>query len=99
MPHTAIEYAANLEEVADMGALAQAVKTKPVSHLEVEFTYQIPVPSPEKIICVGVNYPARNDEHRDGKEAPENMSLFVRCPRSIVGHGMPLTRPKVSDKL
>ena len=46
-----------------------------------------------------MNYPARNDEYKDGQDAPENMSLFVRFPRSFVGHGRPLIRPKASDKL
>lgn len=80
-------------------ALNEAAREKPVSHGEGTFTYQIPIPNPEKIICVGVNFPARNEEYKDGQEAPKNMSLFVRFPRSFVGHGTPLTRPKVSDKL
>lgn len=64
-----------------------------------EVTYDIPLASPEKIICVGVNYPDRNEEYKDGKEAPPNPSLFVRFPRSFVGHGVPLTRPNVSPQL
>lgn len=61
--------------------------------------YDLPVPAPEKIICVGVNYPDRNAEYRDGQEAPPNPSLFVRFPRSFVGHGVALTRPAVSRQL
>lgn len=64
-----------------------------------EITFDIPLASPEKIICVGVNYPDRNEEYKDGKEAPPNPSLFVRFPRSFVGHGVPLTRPNVSPQL
>ena len=79
--------------------LIETARGKPVSHEHGRFTYQIPIPNPEKIICVGVNYPARNEEYKDGQDAPANMSLFVRFPRSFVGHGMPLTRPKASDKL
>jgi 2-keto-4-pentenoate hydratase/2-oxohepta-3-ene-1,7-dioic acid hydratase in catechol pathway len=59
----------------------------------------IPIPSPEKIICVGVNYPDRNEEYRDGQAAQANPSLFVRFPRSFVGHGQPLIRPRVSRQL
>ena len=29
-------------------------------------TWQPPIPSPEKIICIGVNYPDRNAEYKDG---------------------------------
>ncbi len=77
--------------------LARAAVGRPVTHTE--FTYEIPVPNPEKIICVGVNFPDRNAEYKDGQEAPPNMSLFPRFPRSFVGHGVPLTRPPESDKL
>lgn len=64
-----------------------------------EITWQIPIPNPEKIICVGVNFPDRNAEYKDGTQAPKNMSLFPRFARSFVGHNTPLTRPKVSDQL
>jgi 2-keto-4-pentenoate hydratase/2-oxohepta-3-ene-1,7-dioic acid hydratase in catechol pathway len=62
-------------------------------------TFEIPVPAPEKIICVGVNYPDRNEEYKDGQAAPANPSLFVRFPRSFVGHGADLVRPPESVQL
>ena len=64
-----------------------------------DFTYLIPVPNPEKIICVGVNFPDRNAEYKDGQEAPPHMSLFPRFPRSFTGHGTSLVRPPESEKL
>lgn len=64
-----------------------------------EITYEIPMAKPEKIICVGVNFPDRNAEYKDGKAAPDNMSLFIRFPRSFVGHDVPLTRPPESEQL
>lgn len=82
-----------------LATLTDAAKTKSVSHRHGDFSFQIPVPNPEKIICVGVNYPARNEEYKDGQDAPNNMSLFVRFPRSFVGHGASLIRPNVSKKL
>ncbi len=87
--------------IEDVGLpiLTEASKAKPITHHDGEFDYLIPVPNPEKIICVGVNFPARNEEYKDGQDAPKNMSLFVRFPRSFVGHGAPLTRPRVSEKL
>jgi 2-keto-4-pentenoate hydratase/2-oxohepta-3-ene-1,7-dioic acid hydratase in catechol pathway len=54
---------------------------------------------PGKIICVGVNYPDRNAEYRDGQDAPKYPSLFVRFAQSFVGHGEALVRPKVSGQL
>jgi 2-keto-4-pentenoate hydratase/2-oxohepta-3-ene-1,7-dioic acid hydratase in catechol pathway len=61
--------------------------------------WQPPIPAPEKIICIGVNYPDRNAEYKDGSDAPKYPSLFLRTPRSFVGHGTPLVRPKASAQL
>lgn len=61
--------------------------------------YDIPVPSPDKLICVGVNYPDRNEEYKDGQAAPGNPSLFLRFARSFVGHGEKLIRPPESIQL
>ncbi len=91
-----------MREVIEAGALeqlAKAAKGKPVTHANGTFVYEIPVPNPEKIICVGVNFPDRNAEYKDGTAAPPNMSLFIRFARSFVGHNVPLTRPKASDQL
>ena len=57
-----------------------------------------PVPAPEKIICVGINYPERSAEYKDGREPPKYPNLFCRFPTSLVGHDVPIVRPKVSDK-
>ncbi|MFD1199890.1 fumarylacetoacetate hydrolase family protein [Brucella gallinifaecis] len=64
-----------------------------------ELSYLIPLARPQKIICVGVNYPDRNEEYKDGQSAPVNPSLFVRFPTSFVGHGDLLVRPSVSHQL
>ena len=76
-----------------------AAKGRDATHAEGGFVWDIPVPDPEKIICVGVNFPDRNAEYRDGQDAPPNMSLFPRFARSLVGHGVPLTRPPESEQL
>jgi 2-keto-4-pentenoate hydratase/2-oxohepta-3-ene-1,7-dioic acid hydratase in catechol pathway len=57
-----------------------------------------PILGQEKIICVGINYPERNEEYKDGRATPKYPNLFVRFPGSFVGHEQPLVRPKVSDK-
>jgi 2-keto-4-pentenoate hydratase/2-oxohepta-3-ene-1,7-dioic acid hydratase in catechol pathway len=89
------------EVVADnaLGRLADTAAGRPVDFPLDAITYEIPVPAPEKIICVGVNYPDRNAEYKDGKEAPPNPSLFVRFPRSFTGHGQSLIRPPESVQL
>jgi 2-keto-4-pentenoate hydratase/2-oxohepta-3-ene-1,7-dioic acid hydratase in catechol pathway len=58
----------------------------------------IPVPDAGKIICVGVNYPDRNEEYRDGAAAPGYPSLFVRFASSFVGHGADLVMPPESPQ-
>jgi 2-keto-4-pentenoate hydratase/2-oxohepta-3-ene-1,7-dioic acid hydratase in catechol pathway len=62
-------------------------------------SWQPPIPAPEKIICIGVNYPDRNAEYKDGQDAPKYPSMFMRTPRSFVGHNTPLVRPRASAQL
>jgi 2-keto-4-pentenoate hydratase/2-oxohepta-3-ene-1,7-dioic acid hydratase in catechol pathway len=61
--------------------------------------YEIPIPAPEKLICVGVNFPDRNEEYKDGQAVSSHPSLFVRFPRSFTGHEEPLMRPPESPQL
>lgn len=58
-----------------------------------------PLTAPGKIICVGVNFPDRNEEYKDGNAAPSNPSLFIRFPSSFTGHNQPLIRPPESHQL
>jgi 2-keto-4-pentenoate hydratase/2-oxohepta-3-ene-1,7-dioic acid hydratase in catechol pathway len=64
-----------------------------------DVTFEPPILAPQKILCVGVNYPDRNAEYKDGSEAPTHPSLFVRFPGSFTGHGQPLIRPPESHQL
>lgn len=79
--------------------LARAAQGRDPTHRPGSFVWDIPVPDPEKILCVGVNFPDRNAEYRDGSEAPRYMSLFPRFARSFVGHDSPLIRPPESRQL
>lgn len=81
------------------GDVEKAASGGKLTHTEDEFIWDIPLLSPEKIICVGVNFPDRNAEYKDGKEAPPNPSLFIRFPRSFTGHNQPLIRPPESERL
>jgi 2-keto-4-pentenoate hydratase/2-oxohepta-3-ene-1,7-dioic acid hydratase in catechol pathway len=91
-----------LREVIAAGALMKladdAARRSPDHALDA-ITWQPPVPSPEKIICIGVNYPDRNAEYKDGQDAPKYPSMFMRTPRSFVGHNAPLVRPRASAQL
>ena len=57
-----------------------------------------PIVTPEKNICVGINYPDRSAEYKDSREAPKYPNLFCRFATSIVGTEQPIVRPKVSEK-
>jgi len=79
--------------------ILRSLTNKEVSHLRGTYNYNIPISKSEKIICVGINYPDRNEEYKDGQSTPANMSLFVRFERSFVGHNCPIIRPKASQQL
>ena len=84
---------------AGLPSLAKEAQGRVVTHPNDSFTYAIPVPNPEKIICVGVNFPDRNAEYKDGQDAPQNMSLFPRFARSFTGHDEALVRPPETPQL
>ena len=91
-----------LREVIAAGALTRLAEDsaqREPDHALDSIAWLAPIPSPEKIICVGVNYPDRNAEYKDGQEAPKFPSLFMRTRRSFVGHETPLVRPKASAQL
>src|SRR5271167_4420665 len=91
-----------LREVIAAGALSKlgddAARRAPDHALDA-ITWLPPIPAPEKIICIGVNYPDRNAEYKDGQDAPKFPSMFMRTPRSFVGHLTPLVRPRASAQL
>ena len=82
----------------DVEAAKRLAKGPPDGQLS-NVTLLPPLTRPGKIICVGVNYPERNAEYKDGSEAPKFPSLFVRFPSSFVGHGAALMRPPESTQL
>ena len=79
--------------------LVDAAANQPADFALDDVALQPPIPAPEKIICIGVNYPDRNAEYKDGQDAPKFPSMFMRTPRSFVGHGAPLVRPRASKQL
>jgi len=91
-----------LREVIAAGklvSLAEEAAGRTPDHAFDDITWLPPVPAPEKIICIGVNYPDRNAEYKDGQDAPKYPSMFMRSLRSFVGHDTPLVRPRASAQL
>jgi 2-keto-4-pentenoate hydratase/2-oxohepta-3-ene-1,7-dioic acid hydratase in catechol pathway len=58
-------------------------------------TFLPPIPHPGKIICVGLNYADHAAESPYDK--PEYPVYFLRVDTSLIGHGAPLLRPRISD--
>jgi 2-keto-4-pentenoate hydratase/2-oxohepta-3-ene-1,7-dioic acid hydratase in catechol pathway len=56
-----------------------------------------PIPAPDKIVCIGLNYRAHAAEA--GLKVPENPSLFLRLTNTLVPHGGALVRPSVSSDM
>lgn len=78
-------------------ALEKAAGGKEVTHLDFEF--EMVLPNAPRILCVGVNFPDRNAEYKDGSEQPKYMSLFPRFASGFTGHNRPLIRPPENETL
>lgn len=95
----------SLAAAANANALAELFTAEGTARLslgDVTLLAPLSVPggtTPGKIVCVGVNFPDRNDEYKDGQASQLNPSLFVRFPSGFVGHGEDLVRPPESEQL
>ncbi|TPW31053.1 fumarylacetoacetate hydrolase family protein [Martelella alba] len=91
-----------LQQIIEAGALdeviAAAAGRKP-AFAEADVDYLIPIAAPEKLICIGVNFPDRNAEYKDGQSQPTKPSMFIRFPSSFTGHNGNLVRPPESEQL
>ena len=80
-------------------AARAAVAGQAPDHALDDLTLLPPIPAPEKLWCIGVNYRDRNAEYKDNSDLPKYPSLFVRNPSSVVGSGQPIEKPKISEQL
>jgi 2-keto-4-pentenoate hydratase/2-oxohepta-3-ene-1,7-dioic acid hydratase in catechol pathway len=82
--------------LADSLPLRELALRKPHFQLaDIEFLP--PIPDPQKIICIGLNY--RSHILETGREAPAKPVVFTRFANSQIGHGQPMIRPNVSEQL
>ena len=77
---------------------ARAAAGRPADYQVTDVELLPPLLGPEKIVCVGINYPERSAEYKDAREPPKYPNLFCRFPTSLVGTDQPIVRPKVSEK-
>jgi len=85
----------DLKTVISNGATSELIGTGDKIPIE-EITLLPPIPNPEKILCIGLNYLPHIIE--SGRPHPEFPSIFTRYPASIVGHNVPIERPRVSSE-
>ncbi len=53
--------------------------------------------NPGKIICIGLNYADHSAE--SGFKQPDYPTLFARFSSSLIAHGAPIVRPRLSEQL
>jgi 2-keto-4-pentenoate hydratase/2-oxohepta-3-ene-1,7-dioic acid hydratase in catechol pathway len=56
-----------------------------------------PVPNPQKVICIGLNY--RDHAIETGAEIPTEPVVFSKFASTIVGHGDPIILPRVAEQV
>ena len=96
------------EGVIDMGSRAPGLKhalwatTSLAEEAARHADYQLadvtllpPIPDPEKILCIGLNYVSHIKE--GGRDLPPKPIIFTRYPNSQVGHGQAMVRPNASN--
>lgn len=89
---------AALVAAGDEAALSRHAEAPPdIDHGQVRLLK--PLTTFGKCFCVGVNYPDRNAEYKDGSDLPKYPSLFIRFPSSFTGPDAPLVRPPESPQL
>ncbi len=55
-----------------------------------------PIANPDKVLCIGLNYKTHIAE--TGRTDSPYPTIFTRFANTLVAHGAPLVRPKVSEK-
>jgi 2-keto-4-pentenoate hydratase/2-oxohepta-3-ene-1,7-dioic acid hydratase in catechol pathway len=63
-----------------------------------EITYLPPIPDPDKIICIGLNYSNHIAETGRSPDAKYPV-IFTRFADTLVAHKQPIVRPRQSEKL
>jgi 2-keto-4-pentenoate hydratase/2-oxohepta-3-ene-1,7-dioic acid hydratase in catechol pathway len=85
-----------LLEVIAAGALGElaGLASEPADYPLDGVTLDLPIPNPQKIICIGRNY--KDHVLEGGGELPKQPSVFIRSLDSFSKPGQALIRPKIS---
>lgn len=74
-------------------------KSAPCDHALDEVRLLNPAGRFTRYFCIGVNYPDRNEEYKDGSERAKYPSIFMRSHTSFADPGEPILRPRESEQL
>lgn len=87
------------DALADGGpaAIRAAAQAEGRRHALADVRLDPPIPNPDKILCVGLNYADHAAE--GGNAVPEWPSVFLRLPSAQVGHDQAVIAPACSDTL
>jgi 2-keto-4-pentenoate hydratase/2-oxohepta-3-ene-1,7-dioic acid hydratase in catechol pathway len=89
-PNLAAAIAAN-----DLGGLDRAATGRGIDVALADVTFLPTIPSPGKVVCIGLNYEPHRIEM--GTEKGPYPTVFVRLNDTLVGHGGALIKPCNSD--
>jgi 2-keto-4-pentenoate hydratase/2-oxohepta-3-ene-1,7-dioic acid hydratase in catechol pathway len=79
-------------------AAAQAAhRPDAVKHEAAKAKLLAPVPDPQKIVCLGLNY--RDHAAESGSPIPRDPVLFSKYPTALIGHGESIILPPVSHEV
>ena len=85
----------DLSSLRDAAKRAPASARRPLKGLKLA----LPVAKPGKVICLGLNYLEHVKEGSQRDNIPKFPTIFMRGSTSLVPHGQPIIRPKVSETL
>ncbi len=85
----------DLKALSDLAKKAPASARVPLKGL----SFALPVASPGKIVCLGLNYLGHVKEGRYADNVPKFPTYFMRGLTSLTPHEGPIVRPKISDTL
>ena len=78
-------------------SLANSNPSHPKVHLTQTIRLGPPIPDPDKIICLGLNY--RSHAEEAGLKLPEVPLLFAKYRNALIGPAMPIHLPKLSQEI
>lgn len=80
-----------------------AILSDAADHALEELEFLPVIPNPGMIVCAGLNTYSHLEEFRLSRKSdappPAKPWLFLRLPRSLVGHGQPIEKPNISPLL